>query len=124
LRHDADQDFDGVKMLDDPRKGTAVAALGGGGVMVILTYVLFLLHVDVPAPVVAAITGVLGSIAGFWVHSTTLQEDRAALHKLILARLGEHVPPAQPLMGKVEYIPVLPSAPQRSAAELLQAGRR
>ncbi len=103
-------------MLDDPRKGTAVAALGGGGIMVILTYALFLLHVDVPAPVVAAITGLLSSIAGFWVHSTTLQEDRAALHKLILARLGEQAAP-QPLAGgKVEYIPV---APQRSAADLL-----
>ncbi len=95
-------------MLDDPRKGTAIAALGGGGIMVILTYALFLLHIDVPAPVVAAITGLLSSIAGFWVHSTTLQEDRAALHKLILARLGE-LPPIvpMPLGGKVA--PIRPS---------------
>ncbi len=57
--------------------------------MVIIAYVLFLFHVDVPAPVVAAITGVLGALGGFLVHSSTLTEDRAALHKLILARLGE-----------------------------------
>ncbi len=116
-------------MFDDPRKGTAVASFGSAGVVVILTYVLFRLHVDLPAPVVAAVTGLLGSIAAFWVHSTTLQEDRAALHKLILARLGEQPPivpmplgaqvAPQPLAGKVEYIPVAP----RSAAELLrQAG--
>ncbi len=92
-------------MLDDPRKGTAIAALGGGGIMVILTYALFLLHIDVPAPVVAAITGLLSSIAGFWVHSTALQEDRAALHKLILARLGEHVPSAQALAAYDMHAP-------------------
>ncbi len=96
-------------MLDDPRKGTAIAALGGGGIMVILTYALFLLHIDVPAPVVAAITGLLGSIAGFFVHSTTLQEDRAALHKLILARLGEQTVP--PLPGPPPWSTVAPVRP-------------
>jgi hypothetical protein len=100
-------------MLDDPRKGTALAAFGGSGVMVIVTYILFLLHVDLPAPVIAAITGVLGSIAGFWVHSTTLQEDRAALHQLILARLGEREStayPPQPLPAKLVIpTPIRPS---------------
>ncbi len=82
-------------MLDDPRPRTAVSALGSGGLMVIIAYVLFLFHVDVPAPVVAAITGVLGALGGFLVHSSTLTEDRVALHKLILSRLGEHA--TQPL---------------------------
>ncbi len=61
--------------------------------MVIIAYVLFLFHVDVPAPVVAAITGVLGALGGFLVHSSTLKEDRLALHKLILSRLGEQATP-------------------------------
>jgi xanthosine utilization system XapX-like protein len=103
-------------MLDDPRKGTAVASLGGGGIIVILTYVLFLLHVDVPAPVVAAITGLLGAIAGFWVHSTTLQEDRAALHRVILARLGEQAPPG-PMVLPTSHVhaPMPPVLPPRTS---------
>ena len=65
--------------------------------MVIIAYVLFLFHVDVPAPVVAAITGVLGALGGFLVHSSTLTEDRLALHKWILSRLGEQAtPPSAP----------------------------
>lgn len=64
--------------------------------MVIIAYVLFLFHVDVPAPVIAAITGVLGALGGFLVHSSTLTEDRVALHKLILARLGQQATPPGP----------------------------
>ncbi len=79
-------------MFDDPRKGTAVASLGGGTVMVLITYGLFLINADIPAPVASAIAGALGAIAGLVVHSTTLKEDRAALHQLILARLGNHPP--------------------------------
>ncbi len=84
--------------------------------MVIIAYVLFLFHVDVPAPVVAAITGVLGALGGFLVHSSTLSEDRAALHKLILARLGD---------PSVAHPPVVvvssPKQPPQSAAEMLKA---
>lgn len=86
-------------MLDDPRKGTAVASLSSGSIVALLTYALFLLHLDVPAPVVAIVAGILGAAAGMIVHSTTLKEDRAALHQFILARLGNHpsvVPPVAP----------------------------
>ncbi len=102
-------------MLDDPRPRTAVSALGSGGIMVIIAYVLFLFHVDVPAPVVAAITGVLGALGGFLVHSSTLSEDRAALHKLILARLGD------PGGARPPVVVVSSPAPPQSAAEMLKA---
>ncbi len=89
-------------MLEDPRPRTMVSGLGGGAIMVIVTYALFVLHIDVPAPVVAAVTGVLAAAGAFLVHSKPLIEDREALHLWLLSRLGTRpapigiVPPSGP----------------------------
>ena len=109
-----------------PITKTAVTVTAGGAAMAV---------VDLISSAVASYGGELTptthdallllimGVFGWVLHSQALREDRAAFHQWVLSRFGYHPTasnpaPPQPPGG------VSPMVPQRSAAELLQAGRR
>jgi hypothetical protein len=92
-------------MFNDPRIGTAAA----GGVALAIVYLAvhtftYFSGVEVSADYQSALLTVVVAIGATFVHRVS--EDQAALHRLILARLGEQVAP-QPSGGAVS--PIRPS---------------
>jgi hypothetical protein len=86
-------------MFNDPRIGTAAA----GGVSLALVYLAvhtftYFTGVEVSADYQSALMTVLVVAGGIFVHR--VKDDLDALHKLILARLGEQAapPPAKLVM--------------------------
>ncbi len=100
-------------MFSDPRLGTAAA----GGVCLALVYLAvhtftYFSGVEVSADYQSALLTVAVALAGIVVHPA--KDDLDALHKLILARLGD-VGAARPPSGASSPRPPL------SAAEMLKA---
>ncbi len=104
-------------MFSDPRIGTAAAS----GVALALVFLAvhtftFFSGVEVSADFQSALLTIVVAVGGMFVHPA--KDDLAALHKLILARLGEKgVVTAVPSPGGV----VLSTTPPLSAAEMLRA---
>lgn len=103
-------------MFNDPRVGTAAA----GGVSLALVYLAvhtftYFTGVEVSADYQSALLTVGVAIGATFVHSVS--EDQAALHKAILARLGEQA--ALPTSHVNAPMPPAPR-PQRSAADMLK----
>jgi hypothetical protein len=99
-------------MFNDPRIGTAAA----GGVALAIVYLAvhtftYFSGVEVSADYQSALLTVVVAIGATFVHRVS--EDQAALHKLILARLGEQTPPVQPPGGTVPPIQPVQQWPRR-----------
>jgi hypothetical protein len=83
-------------MFNDPRVGTSAAGgLAGAVVLLIAHTFTYFTGVEMTPDFQTALAVVGVAIGGMFVHR--ISEDSAALHKLILAKLGEKAGP--PLVG-------------------------
>lgn len=93
-------------MFNDPRVGTAAAGGLAGAVVLLIAHTFTYFTGVEMTPDFQTALGVVGvAIGGMFVHR--ISEDSAALHKLILAKLGEQVAP-QPPGGTVAGIRLSP----------------